>query len=107
MGPARPGCWTLHPYLRSHQSLAELVARCPGKFTFDRGEDLVGCFGPDERVATVVPAVDEGPDLAGQVSHGWEDAAADGLAFDDAEPDLDQVQPGPGGRGEVGVDPWV
>src|SRR3954453_12191704 len=40
-----------------------LVARCPGTFTFDPGEDLVGCFGPDERVAAVVPAGDEGPDL--------------------------------------------
>jgi hypothetical protein len=31
--------------------------------------------------------------------------AADGLAFDDAEPDLDQDQPGSERRGQVGVDP--
>ena len=31
----------------------------------------------------------------------------DGLAFDDAEPDLDQVQPRPRGGREVGRDPWV
>ena len=33
-----------------------------------------------------------------------EDAAADGLAFDDAEPDLHEVHPGGVGRGEVGVE---
>lgn len=31
----------------------------------------------------------------------------DGFAFDDAEPDLDQVEPGPGSRGEMDVDPRV
>ena len=54
-----------------------------------------------------VPAVDEGADLAGEVAGGGEGAAADGLAFDDAELDLDQVQPGAGGRGEVDVDPGI
>jgi hypothetical protein len=34
-------------------------------------------------------------------------SAVDGLAFDDAEPDLDEVEPGPRGRGEVGVDSGV
>ena len=52
----------------------------------------------------IVPAVDEGPDLDHEVADGGESAAVDGLAFDDAEPDLDQVQPGPRGRGEVHVD---
>jgi hypothetical protein len=44
-------------------------------------------------LAAVVPAVDEGPDLDHEVSDGGKGAAVDGLAFDDAEPHLDQVQP--------------
>ena len=76
-------------------------------FTVDFGEDFVGGFDPGERVATAVPAGDERPDFGGQVADGGECAAVDGLAFDDAEPDLDQVQPGSGGRGEVDVDPRV
>src|SRR4051812_27526492 len=78
-------------------------------FTFaaDLGEDLVGGLGPDERVLAVVPAGDERLDLGGQVADRGEAAAADGLAFDDAEPDLDHVQPGSGGGGEVDVDPRV
>lgn len=31
----------------------------------------------------------------------------DGLAFDDAEPDLDEVEPGRRGGGEVHVDAWI
>jgi transaldolase len=84
-----------------------LVARCPGTFTFDFGEDLVGGLGPDEGMPATVPAVDECFDLDCQVAHGGEAAAPDGLAFDDGEPDLDQVQPGAGGGGEVEVDPRV
>src|SRR6478609_1088935 len=78
-------------------------------FTFpvDPGDDLVGGLGPDERVLAVVPAGDEGTDLDHQVAHRGEAATADGLALDDAEPDLDQVQPGSGGRGEVDADPRV
>jgi hypothetical protein len=64
-------------------------------------------FGPDEGLAAVVPSVDEGPDLDHEVSDGGKHAAADGLAFDDAEPDLDQVQPRSRGRGEVDMDPGV
>jgi hypothetical protein len=56
-------------------------------------EDLIGGLGPDERVgAVVVPAVDEAADLGVELLDGAERAAADGLAFDDAEPDLDQVE---------------
>jgi hypothetical protein len=58
-------------------------------------------FGPHEGVFAVVPAVDEGADLGVELADGAEAAAVDGLAFDDAEPDLDQVQPGARGRGEV------
>jgi hypothetical protein len=52
-------------------------------------EDLVGGFGPDEWVGAVVPAVDVGADRGGEVADAAEGAAVDGLAFDDAEPDLD------------------
>lgn len=54
-----------------------------------------------------IPAGDEGPDLVVQVPHRGEHSTADRLAFDDAEPDLDQVQPGPRRRGEVSMDPGV
>lgn len=71
------------------------------------GEDLFGCLGPSEGLAAVVPACDEGADLADQLADGGEGAAVDGLAFDDAEPDLDHAQRRPGGRGQVHVDPRV
>ena len=70
-------------------------------------EDLVGGFGPDEGLAAVVPAVDEGSDFDHQVADRGVSAAVDGLAFDDAEPDLDQVQPRSRRGGEVDVDPRV
>jgi hypothetical protein len=63
-------------------------------------EYLVCGFGPDERVTAVVPAVDEGADLGVEVLDRAEGAAVDGLLLDDAEPDLDQVEPRPGGRGK-------
>src|SRR4051794_32170490 len=44
-----------------------LVARCPETFTFDLVQDLVCGFGPDEGVAAVIPAGDEGADLGHQV----------------------------------------
>ena len=47
----------------------------------------MGGLGPDEGLAAVVPAVDEGADLGVEVFDGAEAAAVDGLAFDDAEPE--------------------
>jgi hypothetical protein len=41
-------------------------------------------------MGAVVPAVDEGPNLGVEVFDGAVAAAVDGLAFDDAEPDLDR-----------------
>jgi hypothetical protein len=76
-------------------------------WTVGFGEDLLGGLGPDERVGAVVPAVDEGADLGVEVFDGLEHASADGLAFDDAEPDLDQVHPGGVGRGEVHDEPGL
>ncbi len=64
-------------------------------------------FGPDEGAGSVVPAVDEGPDLGGQVLYRGEGSPVDGLLLDDGEPDLDQVQPRTGRRREVEMDTWI
>jgi len=50
---------------------------------------LVGGFGPYEGVAAFVPAVDERADCGDEVFDAGEGAAADGLAGDDPEEDLD------------------
>src|SRR5690242_15909931 len=84
-----------------------LVSRVRNSFTLRFGQDGVGVFGPEERFAALVPAVDERADGLDEVADGVEAAAADGLAGDDPEEDLHQVQPGPRGRGEVQRDPWV
>jgi hypothetical protein len=68
-------------------------------------EDVVGGFGPHE--GPIVPAVDECADGGGEFTYAAEGAAVNGLAFDDGKPHLDQVEPGCGGRGEVGVDAGV
>jgi len=70
-------------------------------------DDLVGVLGPGERVGPVVPAVDVAGDRGFEVGNAVERAAADGLAGDDPEEDLDHVQPGPGRGGEVQVDAGV
>ena len=67
-------------------------------------EDFVGGFGPDEWVGAVVPAVDVGADSCGEVADAAERAAVNGLALNDAEPDLDYVHPGRRGRSEMHSD---
>jgi hypothetical protein len=62
-------------------------------------ENLVGGLGPDEGVAAVLPAVDEGTDLDHQLADRGEGAAVDGLAFDDPEPDSTRLGHDP----EIGV----
>jgi len=71
------------------------------------GEDLVGGFGSDERLAAFAPGVDVGLDGGDEHRHAGEGAAAACLAGDDAEEDLDHAQLGPAGRGEVHRDPRV
>lgn len=71
------------------------------------GEDLVGGLGPGEWVVALVPAVDEGADLGVEVLDGGEDSSADGRTVDDGEEDLDHVEPGGAGGGEVDVDARV
>ena len=84
-----------------------LVSRGGSRFTVGFRDDGVGVLGPDEGLAAFVPAVDECGDGLDQLADRVEGAAADGLAGDDPEEDLDHVQPGPGGRGEVQRDPRV
>jgi len=60
------------------------------------GDDLFGWLGPDEGVLALVLAGDELPDSDHEIANGGERSASDGLAFDDAEPDVDHVQPGAG-----------
>jgi len=71
------------------------------------GEDVVGCLGPDERGAAVVPAVDEVLDGGDQFFDAGEGAASDGLAGDDAEEDFDHVHPRSRRGGEVHGDPRI
>ena len=84
-----------------------LVSRAGSWFTVCFRDDGVGVFGPDKGLAAFVPAVDERRNRLDQVGDRVEGAAADGLAGDDPEEDLDHVQPGPAGWGEVQGDPRV
>ncbi len=54
----------------------------------------VGVLDPAEGFAAVVPGVDVDADRGLEVGHAGEGAAADCLAGEDAEEDLDQVHPG-------------
>ena len=54
-----------------------------------------------------VPAGDVGAELGVEVVDGFEDSTADCLSFDQAEPDLDEVEPGGVGRCEVDLEPGV
>jgi hypothetical protein len=80
-----------------------MVFSLPGGF----GEDLVGGLDTHEGVGTVVPLAGEGIDRLHHGAHGVERAAPQGLPGEDAEPDLDLVQPGGAGRGEVEVEALV
>jgi sugar phosphate isomerase/epimerase len=86
---------------------ANLVSRVGSSFTLRLGQDGVGVLGPDERFAALIPAGDEAADGIDELADGVEAAAADGLAGDDSEEDLHQVQPGSRRRGEVQRDPRV
>jgi hypothetical protein len=55
---------------------------------------LVGGLDPFERPAFLVVVVDERPERGGELLDGFEHAAFDGLALDDAEEDLDLVPTG-------------
>ena len=70
-------------------------------------DEFVGGFGPREGLAALVPALDVGVDRGGELIDAAVAAAADGLPGDDREEDLDQVEPGPRGRGEMKGDPGL
>jgi hypothetical protein len=70
-------------------------------------EDLIGGSVPDEWVGAVVQAGDERLDRGGEFADVAEGSAMDGLAFDDAEPDLDKIEPGCRRRSEMDVDARV
>src|SRR6476660_5967440 len=81
----RPDPRTARTTNPTNQRRGTLVARWRSCLMFDLVRIGSG-LGPDERLSSVVPAVDEVADCAGQVADRAEGAAADGLAFD-AEPD--------------------
>ena len=87
--------------------IGHLVGRLCSVFTLELGEDLVGVLGPGERLAALVPAVAEPTDRGHQLLDAGEVATAQGLALDDGEEHLDQVQPGAIGGREVQLDPGM
>ena len=64
-------------------------------------EDGVGRGGPQEGSGAGVVVVGEAADFRLELGDGGEGAAADGLLRDDVEPDLDLVESGGVGGGEV------
>src|SRR5215470_3726686 len=60
-------------------------------------------LGPSEGGGVVVIGLDEGIDVLLELLDRGEGGAAQGLAFQDREPDLDLVEPGGAGRREVEV----
>ncbi len=68
---------------------------------------LVGCLGPGERLAAVVPGVDEGLDCGDEVFDRGEATAADGLAGEDRKEDPRYPALGPGTRSDFPEVPHV
>ena len=64
-------------------------------------------FGPDEGNGTAVVAGDEVIDVVPELVDIGEAGAGEGAALEDGEPDLDLVEPGAVGRGEIEADVWV
>src|SRR5271170_4704030 len=95
---------------RHYQALCLAIAvdyrtlvSCPGNKLriADTGFDLMGGLGPDEGLGGLIPVVEEVGDGAFQLGDAGGAATANRLLADDAEPALDQVEPGGAGRGEV------
>src|ERR1044071_6857527 len=61
-------------------------------------------LGPDERDGAGVVAADEIIDVAPELLNVGEAGGGQGAALEDGEPDLDLVEPGTVGRGEVQAD---
>ena len=71
----------------------------------DFGQNGLCGGGPNEGFGLVVVDLHVLLDSGDQVRYGVEGPSSDGLVGQLAEPSLDQVQPGRGGRGEVQVEP--
>lgn len=65
--------------------------------------DFVGVLGPHEGRGVIVPVGEVMVNVADELTDGVERSAANGLAREDAEPCLDQVDPGCSRRREVKV----
>src|SRR5436305_689727 len=94
---------------RAHRLIGETMAAAGSHaYPFAILAALARC-APDsqERLRTGVVGVDVAADCAGQLVDRAERAAPYRLPGDDPEEDLDHVQPGPGGRGELQRDPRI
>jgi hypothetical protein len=67
-------------------------------------EDVLGGFGPDERLRVFVPVLDPFPNVVLQGHPALVNPAADQLLGQEPEPALDLVDLGRAGRGEVQVE---
>src|SRR5208282_3115648 len=81
-----------------------LVDKCT---VVDAAFDLVGSFGPAEGLGVAVPVGQEAGDGLLEACDADETAAPGGLAGNQREPALDQVQPRGAGRGELEMQAWV
>src|SRR2546425_4272946 len=73
----------------------------------DAGEDLVGGFGPKERLGGFVVGGDEFADGGLQFADTAVNPAADLLVGEFGKPPLDQVDPGPVGGRVVDMEAWT
>ena len=70
-------------------------------------EDLFGAFGPHERTRVLVPGLDPGVDVGGQLFDVAMRGALELLGRERGEPALDEVHPRTVGRGEVEMEAAV
>ena len=70
-------------------------------------QDVVGGFGPDERLRVLVPGFDPGADVGFEFFDAAVGAAAQFAVGQLGEPAFDEVEPRGVGRGEVQVEPGV
>src|SRR6266850_6635582 len=68
-------------------------------------DDGGGVLGPDEGCGVSIPRREIALDVADERADGLEGPAPHGLAREDAEPRLDQVEPGGALRGEMELHP--
>src|SRR5436309_7691309 len=67
-------------------------------------KDLGGLGLPDEGFGIDIVVLQVGLNGRLEISHAFEDAAANGILCNEAEEALDLIEPGGGGRGEVEMD---